>query len=336
MRRRAGQSRTAGSAGCRRRSSGPGPVLVAALCLAAACGRTATVPAWTLDLPDSAVVTATTVRLADIARGAVPSGPGAVVVASGGRPGASVEVTGRAVLRRLAMAGLAEGVALTGAERCRIVFAGGAVPAEELRRRLTDLLRPHLPPADPEAPPSWLELDLPPVAIDVGESWTLAWPRPQPLTPGRNLLTVLVTSGGTQQRLALAVVLHAYARVASPVRTIPRGQTADPEALRWQWVDLALTAAEPVTDPQALGGMQLARDLPAGEILQRRDLAPRPLVRRGEMIDLVLRRGGIAAVLRAECRQDGLLGQTISVLNPLTKRLVAARVTAPGAATIGR
>jgi flagella basal body P-ring formation protein FlgA len=44
----------------------------------------------------------------------------------------------------------------------------------------------------------------------------------------------------------------------------------------------------------------------------------------------------VAAVVRAECRQDGLLGETVSVRNKLNGRLVVARVAGPGTVTIGR
>jgi flagella basal body P-ring formation protein FlgA len=54
------------------------------------------------------------------------------------------------------------------------------------------------------------------------------------------------------------------------------------------------------------------------------------------MVDLVVRRGGVEAVVRVECRQDGLLDQTVSVRNPLNNRLLVARVTGPGQVATGR
>jgi len=80
----------------------------------------------------------------------------------------------------------------------------------------------------------------------------------------------------------------------------------------------------------------LARDVTPGQTINQRDLAPRPLVVRGELIDLVVRRGNVAATVRVECRQDGLLGQTVSIRNPLNNRLLVARVTGPGRVELGR
>jgi flagella basal body P-ring formation protein FlgA len=108
------------------------------------------------------------------------------------------------------------------------------------------------------------------------------------------------------------------------------------ERLQWTWSDLALTRGNPVTDPRALAGMRAACDVAPGEMLDTRDLEPVPVVQRGERVDLVVRRGGIAAVVRAECREDGLLGEIVSVINGLTGRPVVARVAAPGVVTLGR
>jgi len=292
--------------------------------------------AWTLALPDSLEVDATTVRVSDLVGAPVPEAAGAVVVAAGGRPGAVVEVTARTILRRLSMAGLAEGVVLAGAERCRIVFAGHALTLPLLQDRVQALLTAHIPPPDPAAPPSWLELELAASGIHVGQEWDVVWPQPRTLVPGRNLLTLQVRSGRQQHRLAAVVVLHAYARTATTVSTVARGQVAPTESLQWQWTDLALASPGLITDQQSLTGLIAARDLQPGEALSQRDLVPRPLVVRGEMVDLVVRRGGVEAVVRVECRQDGLLDQTVSVRNPLNKRLLVARVTGPGQVATGR
>jgi len=291
---------------------------------------------WALDLADTVLVHGATVRLADVVRQPVPAAPGNVVVAAGGRPGAALEITGRAILRRLVMANLADGVALGGAERCHIVFAGQAIATDTLREHIAALLQRHLPDAEPEAPPSWLELELPALDLFAAGDWEVSWPQPRTLEPGRNLVTIQIVSAGRAQRVAVVAVLHLYARTAVPVATVARGQGADAADLQWRWTDLALAPTGSVTDPRALADMVAARELQAGETLLQRDLSPRPLVVRGETVDLIVQRGGVAAVVRAECRQDGLLDQMVSIRNPLTNRLVVARVAAPGRVILKR
>jgi flagella basal body P-ring formation protein FlgA len=307
-----------------------------AACLLAAVIAAGGAAAWTLDLAETVEVGESTVHLADLTRAPVPAAAAELVVAAGGRPGAEVTVTARAILRRLVMADLAADVALRGAERCRIVFAGRTVESSELSRRIQELLTPQIPAAAPEAPPSWLALELPAVQVQAGGDWEVAWPEPQPLRPGRNLITVQLREGERRRRLSVAVELHAYARTATAVSAVPRGQEPGEASLQWVWTDLALAAGQPVTDSRALAGMRAARDLAPGEVLDQRHLEPVPLVERGERVDLVVRRGSIEAVVRAECRQDGLLGETVSVINELTGRPVVARVAGPGVVTLGR
>jgi flagella basal body P-ring formation protein FlgA len=292
--------------------------------------------AWTLELADTVEVAGERVTVADVARGAVPGDAGAVVLVGGGRPGASVEIGARTVLRRLVMAGLADGVSLSGAASCRVEFGGRAVATGDLADAVRQALAPHVPPAPTDAPPSWLELEIPDTDLHAAGAWSVDWPRPRALEPGRNLVTVAVREGARTRRLSVVAVLHAYGQTAVPVSTVPRGQQPAPGQVQWTWTDLALITGDPVVDPRALAGMIAARDLLPGEMIAVRDLEPKPLVRRGEQVDLVVRRGGIAAVVAAECRQDGLLDETVSIRSKLDGRLLVARVTGPGTVTLGR
>ncbi len=292
--------------------------------------------AWTLELAETVEVTGGTARLADVTDATVPDAAADLVVAAGGRPGAAVTVTGRAILRRLVMAGLADGVVLAGSDRCRISFAGQAVDMSELTEQIRTLLMQHVPESDPDAPPSWLALEIPAIDVHAAGSWELEWPDARNLRPGRNLVTVQLRDGNRRRRISVAAELHAYARAAAPISTVQRGQIPVASAMQWIWSDLAQAGHAPVTDARALAGMRAVRDLAPGEVVNQDDLEPEPLVRRGELVDLVVRRGGIAAVVRAKCRQDGLLGETVSVINEFTGRPTVARVTGPGVVTMGR
>jgi flagella basal body P-ring formation protein FlgA len=292
--------------------------------------------AWTLDLAAEATVTAGNVTVADLARGEVPPAAGTVVVVGGTRPGHAFAIDRRTILRRLVMAGQADAVSLTGAASCHVSVTGAPVPPDALERRIQDLLAPYLPPSPEGAPPTWLEVDLTSGSFATDGGWTVAWPDAAPLAAGRNLLTVaLRTAHGTRQ-LSVTATVHTYGLTPRVVSALTRGQTLRPDLFGWTWTDLATLPGGAITDSTALRGMILGRDVAPGRLLTDHDLEPRPLVRRGEQVDLVVRRGRVAAVVRAECRQDGRQGQLVSVLNPLTRRLVLASVSAPGVVTLGR
>ncbi len=276
------------------------------------------------------------IRVADLARGEVPAAAGEVVVVPGVRPGFTCEVGVRTILRRLVMAGQAGQVQLSGADVCRIAVVGQAVSVDELTGRIRELVSPCLPPDQPDAPPGWVEVATPAIEFSTAGGWQVAWPDAAPLIAGRNLITVTVAGRHGSRRLSVPLTVHTYARTPQAVTTLTRGQDVDAGALGWVWTDLARSGASAVTEADHLAGMMLARDLAPGEPVTERDLVPRPLVHRGELVDLVVHRGRVAAVVRAECRQDGHQGQLVSVLNPLTKRPVLASVTGPGVVTLGR
>ena len=177
--------------------------------------------AWTLDLADSVSVRGTTVRLADLAGGTIPTAAQDLVVVAGGRPGATTAVTARTLLRKLVMAGLAEDVVLRGAARCHIRFDGRPVAPNLLTAKVRGALLPQVPAAAADAPPSWLELEVPAVDLMAGGDWSVEWPRPRALTPGRNLITVHVVDGERHYRLSVVAVLHAYGRVATTTSGVP-------------------------------------------------------------------------------------------------------------------
>lgn len=292
--------------------------------------------AWTLDVADSVSVVAGNVRVADLVRGEVPAEVGQVVIIPGVRPGFSGTVGARTILRRLVLANLAGGLTLAGAEACHITAAGMAVSGDALTERVRALLLPHLPPDHPDAPPGWIELDAASIEVTTAGPWRVGWPDAGTLSPGRNLITLELETEQGRRRFSVAATVHTYARTPQAVSTLTRGQDVDPAALGWVWTDLAQTDPDVVTDPAAMTGMMLARELGPGAAVTERDLAPRPLVQRGEMVDLLVQRGRVEAVVRAECRQDGHQGQLVSVLNPLTKRPVLASVVGPGVVTLGR
>jgi len=292
--------------------------------------------AWTLALADSVVVAPGNVRVADLAVGEVPELAGQVVIIPGVQPGFAGEVSARTILRRLVLAGQATDLQLAGATACRVTAAGASVATGDLTERIRALLRPHAPPDLPDAPPGWIEVSAPSLDAVTGGRWQVLWPDAGPLAPGRNLVTLVLESEHVRRRFSVAVTVHTYALTPQAAATLARGQELDPSTLGWVWADLAVAPADVVVAADALDGMMMAREIAPGEAVTTRDLSPRPLVHRGQLVDLLVQRGRVEAIVRAECRQDGHQGQLVSVLNPLTKRPVLASVVGPGVVTLGR
>ncbi len=80
--------------------------------------------------------------------------------------------------------------------------------------------------------------------------------------------------------------------------------------------------------------LDFARAVPVGRLLTRRDVLRRPLVRRGQPIDVVASDGALTVSLRAIALHDAARGDPVRVRNPDSRREFTALVTGVSVAAI--
>lgn len=307
-------------------------VLLAAAPLPAPAGAAVPPPpaGWVLALPDTVRLPGPQVRLGDVNLETLPDVAAAVVLAGDGRPGQTAVIERRIVLRRLVEGGIASGVArCAGAERCVVLFTGRAADEAQLRASVTALLEPLLPPAPPGAPASWLELEVAAPAL-AADGWSVELTDPQPLRAGRNLVPLRVTGGGRSARVTASVVCHLYGEVAAARAPVAASASLAAAQFSWEWRDLTTVAPGLAIGREAVEGRSAGRSLAVGEALRQADLRDTPLVRAGDAVDLAVRRGGVVVTVRATARQDGVMGQLVTVRNDINGKLATARVAGPG------
>ncbi len=115
---------------------------------------------------------------------------------------------------------------------------------------------------------------------------------------------------------------------AHTVRVVPRGTAftaADLTAVRHHFAAGALKRMPTAAD--ALHGRAL-RDLPAGACLTAQAFVPRPAVRAGSEVDAVMRSGGIEVRAAVTAVDSGEPGETVRVVNPVSRKTFRARVVA--------
>ena len=89
---------------------------------------------------------------------------------------------------------------------------------------------------------------------------------------------------------------------------------------------LALDPASPELD--------FARAVPAGRLLVWRDVIRRPLVRRGQSVDVLATDGALTVSLRAVALHDAARGEPVRVRNPDSRREFVATVVAESRASV--
>ncbi len=133
--------------------------------------------------------------------------------------------------------------------------------------------------------------------------------------------------------LLAAVPAFAGERIVVPSRDIVRGETIADSDLAYQDVDSARTGI--VTSMDALSGMQTRRFLRAGEPVRSDDVKRPVLVAKGTTVTMVFSAPGITLSASGKAMSEGGMGETVTVLNPVSYRQITATVTGPGQVRAG-
>lgn len=107
---------------------------------------------------------------------------------------------------------------------------------------------------------------------------------------------------------------------------LPRGATVASADFAEEWVSIGQGHQGLVKDISGVEGQILARALPVGKPLSRRQLVARPAVVRGQMVKLSLTRGGLLVTGQVKALENGARGAFIDALLTKTKKKLRVRV----------
>lgn len=127
-------------------------------------------------------------------------------------------------------------------------------------------------------------------------------------------------------RVTAQIDLYVQALVAA--RGLARGQIITEDDLSLSMIPYAQSKGA-LTDAELAVGNTLKGNLAAGEPVRDRNLAKSLVIRRGDMVTIVAKQGGLRVTASGQARQDGAIGETISVINVNSKKVITARVTGP-------
>lgn len=103
------------------------------------------------------------------------------------------------------------------------------------------------------------------------------------------------------------------------------GSTFDPAQLDVRRVDL-LREREALPASAGDSSFVFARALPAGRTLTWRDLSRRPLVRKGELVEVSASSGLLVVTMKALAMENGAAGDVVTVRNPESRKDFSAQV----------
>jgi flagella basal body P-ring formation protein FlgA len=129
---------------------------------------------------------------------------------------------------------------------------------------------------------------------------------------------------------ALADAASTSVRVVVPVRDIARGEVLSDSDLTFGAVPGAGLRNGTVTSMAAAAGMETRRVLRAGETLSASDLRRPVVVSRGQTVTMTFEAPGVDLTAMGRAMSEGGIGDTVTVQNPASFRMVSAVVIAAG------
>ncbi|ACA18545.1 flagella basal body P-ring formation protein FlgA [Methylobacterium sp. 4-46] len=153
--------------------------------------------------------------------------------------------------------------------------------------------------------------------------------------PRSRRVSGLVTVGERQASLRVSGQVIEMVEVAVLARPLARGETVGPQDVTLERRPRDAAPPDGVADAASLVGQVAQRALAPGQPLRSADLARPDLVQRGEAVTILYEGPGVSLALGGLAREGGPLGATVSVVNPVSKKVLQGTVVGPGRVSVG-
>ena len=130
--------------------------------------------------------------------------------------------------------------------------------------------------------------------------------------------------------LTPAVAHAAPVRVVVPARDIPRGEVIGETDLTYATVDGNSLMSGVPTKIEEVAGMQARRVLSAGQTFRGDDVRRPIVITKGQTVTMQFSAPGVELVAMGRAMSEGGIGDTVTIQNPASFRMIAATVVSPG------
>ncbi|WP_101759998.1 flagellar basal body P-ring formation chaperone FlgA [Oceanicoccus sp. KOV_DT_Chl] len=139
---------------------------------------------------------------------------------------------------------------------------------------------------------------------------------------------------GRPWSLYIQAKVSLFRSVVTAVMPVPRGARISAEHVEMREVDTSRLNGSYFISLDEVLNMEASRNLRADNVVIASYINPPLVVKKGEMVQMTAQSSGLMVKISGEALMDGYLGQQISVRNNQSKRVVEAKVSAPGQVTI--
>ncbi|MDR6627243.1 flagellar basal body P-ring formation chaperone FlgA [Caulobacter segnis] len=140
-------------------------------------------------------------------------------------------------------------------------------------------------------------------------------------------------NGAASPRAGLAGAPRGNVEVLAYARSIPAGEIVQPEDL--VWTKMAGAPTDAPRDSEAVIGLAAKRPLREGAAVSTRDVTAPQVIKTGDLITVTYEDDGISLSLQGKALAAASTGDVLAVQNTLSKKIIQAVATGPGAAAVG-
>ena len=308
-------------------------VILFAVLVAGLPGRGWADVATRLVLRSEVVVHGEQLRLMDLSSSTLDPDLGQIVLCAAPAPGHTRTFDRSDLLREMVRAGVRPIPTLAGAQQVQVKRPGQTLDADQFAVRVQRALLEVPLPSD--AIDQRFELHaVPDLRIGAG-NWSVRLDGDPPRVGRGNVTVEVISEHGDRRRCFVSLTRELQVPSLRSVRAIDAGTSIASAGVHadtlWTKDRLVLDARVPLTEDD--GRWTLRRRIAGGHPLLLRDVRPTPVVRRGELVNWIVIRGGIEVRVSARSRGDGAPGEWILVESPFDRRLRRVFVVGPNHVT---
>ena len=130
--------------------------------------------------------------------------------------------------------------------------------------------------------------------------------------------------------LATGSAFAGTVRIVVPAHDIARGETIGEGDLTFTTVDGSALMSGVPTRIEEIKGMQTRRMLSAGQPFRADDVRRPIVITKGQTVTMQFAAPGVELTAMGRAMSEGGVGDTVTVQNPVSYRMIAATVVAPG------
>ncbi len=290
--------------------------------------------AMEISFKERASVSDEVVRLGDVAElgenNALAASLAQQIVAQAPEAGTPLILHGQGIVRQLqARVDAPAELSFTGAPATSVTRRAQTIDNERVMTMISDFFaanKHRLPPAQISFTPA---APLLPFAIPEGQLDVEVIPSNPNILGSSSFALILSVDGRVVKNMSVRGKLQAMAQVVVASQPLRRGLILDSSHLGEAAVDID-SLPEAQFDRHSLIGRVLTRSLAAGAPILGYMAEEPPVIRRGQMVRMVISSGALQLSATGMAHSDGRLEQMIKVQNLSSNKTIHGRVTGPG------